>query len=706
MPYNAQDYIKNGVDTNTDNYLKVGQRAFEINDPSHSASFDTSNRNSYMNLARGYLTGDQGVIGDKGADHPLTKAFTQAIGEFNGGTMGKSAVDVSSGQPNAIAAQQAGLPNPGINTSQPNPATTAVQPGSSAVTGTLPGQTTPSTFTSADVAKQYGATLSQGFQNAVNSGTPPPQDAGSARSAVTSFTPPASTPTTTPNVDNFFATNKTLQQQTDDLMNYLSPPEQVKALADEAAKIKTDKDTLAGLNVQDMNIENLKAGTADDIRTEITKTNGFATESQIQALTVARNNTLIKEQNVLRQKINNQQNLINNEQTLLQEDKQMALTQFSQRSNVLQLVQQNQQNILNASRDAIKTLMSTPGGLAAYASDPKQAAQAEKIMGFAPGTISNLAAYPQLHQNVLDNQAAGITTPYVIKGQEIQNTQTGQRYSSTADFQKQTGMTLDEAGKQGLITKYQGGLDQQLQKAQLAEEPLKMEALKANIRQSNASAAASAASAAKTRLETSQLVAGGTSDKIQQKLEQEYRGILAKEVSSRSGTVGTEDAKVAQANHLASLMNQYYDSKSGNYNVPKSQYGELVLGLAGLLSKTGTPTDHQVESITQATAKGDIAKAIGYVTGSTPTGSSQAVLKNLADSIDRQARTAESNREAGLKVLRGLAPTDLEQARRDALEKNTLVPFDGINGVGQQKPSGYVIPLPGGKSLDLGSFEK
>ncbi len=224
-------------------------------------------------------------------------------------------------------------------------------------------------------------------------------------------------------------------------------------------------------------------------------------------------------------------------------------------------------------------------------------------------------------------------------------------------------------------------------------------ATKANTSQSYASAAASLAAAAKSKAETKQITEGSNTDKVQQKLEQDYRQVLVKEVNSRSGNLGTEDAKVVQANHLSSLLNQYYDPKTGQYNVPKAQYGELVLGLAGMLSKTGTPTESQTDNINTATAKGDLNKAITYVTGTPTNGTTQQVIKNLADSISRQAKTAISNRTYAVKLLQGLAPTDLEQARKDALEKNTLSPYSGIKGIDSESttPTGSTfngIKLP------------
>jgi hypothetical protein len=45
------------------------------------------------------------------------------------------------------------------------------------------------------------------------------------------------------------------------------------------------------------------------------------------------------------------------------------------------------------------------------------------------------------------------------------------------------------------------------------------------------------------------------------------------------------------------------------------------------------------------------------------------------DSIQRQGQTAVENRQAAIKYLQGLAPTELDPSRREALEANTLVPL-------------------------------
>lgn len=164
---------------------------------------------------------------------------------------------------------------------------------------------------------------------------------------------------------------------------------------------------------------------------------------------------------------------------------------------------------------------------------------------------------------------------------------------------------------------------------------------------------------------------GGTGDAQQQKLEQQYRSLLSKELSNRSGGLGMQDAKVNQAIHLKALLDQYKDA-NGNYNVPASQYAELAMGLAALVSGTNAVSDSARDAITQRTLAGDFKGAITYITGTPIAGTTQDVIKNLADSIDRQGNVAEDLRDQYVKLIQGQAPTDLEKSRIDALNSATL----------------------------------
>lgn len=170
--------------------------------------------------------------------------------------------------------------------------------------------------------------------------------------------------------------------------------------------------------------------------------------------------------------------------------------------------------------------------------------------------------------------------------------------------------------------------------------------------------------------------------KRQEALEQQYRGVLGRTLSSRSGGLGMEDQKVNQAIHLLALMDQGKDQKTGQYNIPKAQFAELASGLATLVSPNGRPTDSMRGEIEQRTAKGDFNGVLTYLTGTPFNGSTQDMYKILRDSIERQGGVAENNREGYFNAIRAQAPTDLEDARRQKLEESLK-----LNTIGAKKPA-------------------
>ncbi len=191
------------------------------------------------------------------------------------------------------------------------------------------------------------------------------------------------------------------------------------------------------------------------------------------------------------------------------------------------------------------------------------------------------------------------------------------------------------------------------------------------------------------------------SDKNQQKLEQQYRQVLQKEFSSRTGALGVENTKVNQANHLNSLITQYIDPKTGKYDIPKTQYTELVMGLANMISPTGTADVATRKDLNAFTAKSDLNGALQYLTGSPQNGNTQDMIQNLVDSVDRQAQTATQNREAALQNLRDQAPTDLDQSRIDALNKSTqMVPYAGENRIAKSNVDDF-LKTSGSQTVQL-----
>ncbi len=160
------------------------------------------------------------------------------------------------------------------------------------------------------------------------------------------------------------------------------------------------------------------------------------------------------------------------------------------------------------------------------------------------------------------------------------------------------------------------------------------------------------------------------SDKVQQKLEQEYRTGLKVAFTSRAGIIGKANDKLYQANSLDKLFEQNYDPKTGNYNIPVAQYAEMALGIASLVSGTGNPTQSEVNNLTAATAKGDFNKLIQYLGGTPQTGNTQAIMKNLLSTIDKEAQNALDVRTQQLESVDMVAkPTDLDPNRASIIKQ-------------------------------------
>lgn len=205
------------------------------------------------------------------------------------------------------------------------------------------------------------------------------------------------------------------------------------------------------------------------------------------------------------------------------------------------------------------------------------------------------------------------------------------------------------------------------------------------------------------------------SDAGQNKLFQQGVSTLRTEMSSRSGGLGLQDAKVNQAIHLKSLFDQYATTVTvpnmmeggvgvpaggthteTRYNIPRSQYTEIALGLANLLSPTGTVAEGTVNKIIQSTARGDINAALTWATGQPQNGSTQAVFQNLKDSIDRQGTVAEGERQTYINDLLLRLPPGLSETNLATLTKSA-----GLNSFTNPDPT-TMTPA----QIDTNAFSK
>ena len=98
----------------------------------------------------------------------------------------------------------------------------------------------------------------------------------------------------------------------------------------------------SGITSDQLKLANLSAimdGTADDIRAEITNNGGFATESQIDALTNARNANLNRQYNLLQSGLAVKQNYVDNQMKYAQADQEAASNNFEEKYTLIDNLQ-------------------------------------------------------------------------------------------------------------------------------------------------------------------------------------------------------------------------------------------------------------------------------------------------------------------------------------------------------------------------------
>lgn len=158
----------------------------------------------------------------------------------------------------------------------------------------------------------------------------------------------------------------------------------------------------------------------------------------------------------------------------------------------------------------------------------------------------------------------------------------------------------------------------------------------------------------------------------QDKLEKEYSDRVQRVVAARTGGLGLQDQKVDQAIHLRSMVNQSWNPQTKTYELPEMQQGELVMGLANLVSGSQVSNIEQLRSITPKTARGDMAHLVSYWSGKPITNQPQEMIKNLVTSIDRQGQVSEKLRDKYMNGLKSLRPKALDQDRADSIAQAQL----------------------------------
>lgn len=175
------------------------------------------------------------------------------------------------------------------------------------------------------------------------------------------------------------------------IQSIINPKTHEKSLVDTYKQLSSSLG-IDELNTKYMNLENVINGTENDIRAEVTKAGGFATESQVRALTASRNNVLIQQANMLQEQITNKNNTLNTLMGLEEKDRAAVNDRIETATGLTMQLATLQNTIQKNANDNYDKIVSNIGykGLAAVmANDPYNRAIAEKSLGLPAGTLAN-----------------------------------------------------------------------------------------------------------------------------------------------------------------------------------------------------------------------------------------------------------------------------------------------------------------------------
>lgn len=197
--------------------------------------------------------------------------------------------------------------------------------------------------------------------------------------------------------DQYMSMNPVVKTMYDAIQQELSTPITKQSFKDEFAKLQTEQG-IPALNTELMNIKNIMDGTEDDIRTEITKAGGFATESQVQALVGVRNKTLVKQANVLQQQVALKQDYVDQIMQFSQLDRAAVEKQVDRKLGLTEKLANLQTKMTDAAKDNYQKVIDYgkevgENGYAFLAktlgADKGQMRIAEKALGLPKGALEN-----------------------------------------------------------------------------------------------------------------------------------------------------------------------------------------------------------------------------------------------------------------------------------------------------------------------------
>jgi len=248
----------------------------------------------------------------------------------------------------------------------------------------------------------FKSKFQEGFEKAQGAGLGNVSDASQGRKVVSDYTELKNDTKALGFLqgDEFFTNlTKTFQE-------FTNPINQRASLADTYSQMIKD----SGIEAMDMeliNTKNIIEGSEEDIRTEITKAGGFATESQVLAMTNSRNKQLIKNYNTLLDTRNAKEKYLDTLIGLESQDREAADQRFEQAFNMQMQIADYGIKMQKNAVDGISRLKDTIGWSGIYEAtqgDPYAVSLIEKAYGLPSGglTIAAQQDYDAQYQAEID----------------------------------------------------------------------------------------------------------------------------------------------------------------------------------------------------------------------------------------------------------------------------------------------------------------
>lgn len=259
----------------------------------------------------------------------------------------------------------------------------------------------------------------QGFEKEKAAGTTSPDTVQGAAEIIGRSLPETQQPD---QVTGFLQTDPFLNNMMTGFQEYLGEQNQRVSLVQEYQNLLKSSG-IEAIDTELLNMKNVIEGSEEDIRTEITKAGGFATESQVIALTNARNKQLIKNYNTLLETRNMKEKYLDNMLQLTVQDRAEADRRFDQMMNfgfkIADYQQKMQANAI-ASLDRTVNAIGWDGLLNATQGDPYTQSLIEKTYGLPSGGLQEAAVRDQENRQA-EAEAKALDTAY--KQAQIENIQ-------------------------------------------------------------------------------------------------------------------------------------------------------------------------------------------------------------------------------------------------------------------------------------------